>query len=47
MNPVLSLVIFAVIFVGGVLLCLGRERNDPDTDSGQDFPPARPSSGGA
>lgn len=46
MNPVVSLVVLAVIGVGGLLLCLGRERNDPDTDSGQDFPPARPSSGG-
>lgn len=46
MNPVLSLVIFGVIAVGVVLLCLGRERNDPDTDSGRDFPRGRPSSGG-
>jgi hypothetical protein len=46
MNPVISLVIFAIIGVGVVLLFLGFERNDPDTDSGRDFPRGRPSSGG-
>jgi hypothetical protein len=47
MGAALSFLAVIAIPVGGLLLRLGRERNDPDTVSGQDFPPARPSSGGA
>jgi hypothetical protein len=46
MNPVVSLVVLAVVVVGVALLFLGIEHNDPDTDSGRDFPRGRPSSGG-